>query len=80
MKPIQFKKANMIIGKDQPEYLPLPAHACKDSQGTIISCWQLSFIERIKLLFTGTLWLSQLTFGDALQPQLPQVSNPFERR
>lgn len=75
MKPIPFKEQNVVFAKDQPEYLPLPAHNTSD--GTVISCWRLSLWERIKVLWTGRLWLSQMTFGQALQPQLPDVDSPF---
>jgi len=49
MKPINFPQKTHVIAKDQPEYLPLPAEVKKD--GTIISCWQFSFRERMKILF-----------------------------
>jgi hypothetical protein len=29
------------------------------------------------VLFSGKLWLRQLNFSEALQPQLPQVETPF---
>lgn len=77
MKPISFKEQNCVIAKDQNEYLSLPAWKSKD--GTIISCWQLSFIERIKLLFTGRLWFKILTFNKPLQPQRPLIDYPFNK-
>lgn len=75
MKPIEFKQQNITFAKDQPEYLPLPAY--RDEEGQVISCWGLSFYERIIILFTGKFWFRQLTFNDPLQPQLPQVKSPF---
>lgn len=76
MKPISFKEQNCIIGKNQKEYLPLPAW--KSKNGIVISCWQLSFLEKIKLLFTGKLWFTTLTFNKSLQPQRLTVDYPFE--
>lgn len=74
MKPCEFPGQNIVFAKDQPEYQPLPALRLDD--GTVTSCWQLSWGERLKLLLTGKLWFTQLTFGYALQPQLPQVDVP----
>jgi len=75
MKPIEFKEQNVVFAKDQPQYLPLPAR--REEDGMVITCWKLSFIERVKILFTGKMWLSQLTFNDPLQPQRPQVDSPL---
>lgn len=75
MKPIGFPEQNCVYGKDQPDYLPLPAH--RTAEGEVISCWKLSARERIKILFTGKLWWSVLTFNHPLQPQCPFVNKPF---
>lgn len=77
MSPVEFPEQTTVFAKDQPEYQPLPAHCAPD--GTVVSCWRLTRRERIKLLFTGRLWLLQLTFGAALQPQSPTVDYPFEK-
>ncbi len=77
MKPISFKEQNCIIAKNQKEYLPLPAWKSKD--GVVVSCWKLSFIERIKLLFTGRLWFKILTANKPLQPQRPLIDYPFNK-
>jgi len=68
MKPIEFKEQNVIYAKDQPEYLPLPAFKNDSSYGEVISCWKLSFKERIILLFTGKLWVNLLSFNKPLTP------------
>lgn len=74
MKPIEFPEQNIVFAKDQPEYLPLPAHKADSQQGEVISCWQLSFKERIKILFTGKLWISLMTFNKPLTPMLPTTN------
>ena len=74
MKPIRFKEANTTFAKNQPEYLPLPAY--KGEDGLVISCWQLNWRERFKLLFCGQIWLSVLTFNRPLQPQKMNVERP----
>lgn len=74
MKPIEFPQANMVWAKDQKPYLPLPAH---QNEVETISKWKLTWWERIKVVFTGRLWLRQLNFGMPLQPQQPSVHTPF---
>ncbi len=56
----------VIYAKDQPEYLQLPA--LKFDDGLVVSKWKLSFVERIKILFTGNIFLGLLTFNKPLQP------------
>ena len=62
MKPIEFSEQNCIYAKDQPEYLPLPVHKTPD--GEVVSCWSLTWTERLKVLFRGHIWRSVLTFND----------------
>lgn len=76
MKPTEFAEQNCVYAKDQPEYLPLPAHKTED--GRVISSWKLTFRERFQVLFFGRVWLSQMTFHDPLQPQLPSIQSPFQ--
>lgn len=78
MKPIEFTEQNCVFAKDQPEYLPLPAHKTVD--GLIISCWSLSWRERIKVLFIGRIWWSVMTFNHPLQPLMSSVDSPFTRK
>jgi len=33
MKLIEFKEQTVVIAKDQPEYMPLPAHQFNDTDG-----------------------------------------------
>ena len=73
MKPIETKSTNCVYAKDQPQYLQLPVHKTED--GMVTSCWQFSFRERLRVLFTGKLFVSQLTFNLPLQPIRPSVIN-----
>jgi len=68
MKPIEFKEQNVIFAKDQPEYQPLPAFKSDSSTGEVVSCWQLSFKERLYVLFTGKIWLNLMSFNKPLTP------------
>ncbi|MGE5528072.1 MAG: hypothetical protein ACM3X6_02890 [Patescibacteria group bacterium] len=36
----------------------------------------MTFYERIKVLFSGRMWLNLLTFDQPLQPQLLSVDKP----
>ena len=70
MKPIDFKERNIIFAKDQSEYQSLPAYKNKNegNSGEVVSCWSLSFRERIKVLFSGKLYVSLMTFNKTLNP------------
>lgn len=77
MKLIEFPEQTVVIAKDQPEYLPLPAHRFKDDpQGRIAFCWKLTWRERLSVLFHGVVWHQVLTFHQSLQPQLMTVEKP----
>ena len=77
MKIIEFPEQTLVIAKDQPEYQPLPAHRLRgDPSGRVTCCWQLTWIERLRVLVTGTIWHQILTFNMALQPQLLLVKKP----
>jgi hypothetical protein len=81
MKPIKFPEANVVFAENQEEYLPLPAFVDReDPNGTVVSCWGLSLWERVKVLWSGRIYLSVLSFHQPLQPQLPAVDPPFVRR
>jgi hypothetical protein len=73
MIPVKFKGQNKTYAENQPEYIPLPVHEDKD--GTVTSCWQFSFIERLKILFGAKLFWQQLTFKRPLQPVKPSIGN-----
>jgi hypothetical protein len=73
MKPIEFKEQTVVFAKDQPEYLPLPAFVDPSPEGNVISCWKLSFKERIHLLLHGCIWLSLMSFHKPLTPSFITV-------
>ena len=74
MKPIEFKHQNIVFAKDQPDYQPLPALKINSPQGEVITCWELSFKERLKVLFSGCIWLSLMTFNKPLTPTFLSVN------
>ena len=57
MKPINFDEANATYGAEGCG--DLPAWQGADTCGVyrIISCWKMPFRQRIKILFTGKIWL-----------------------
>ena len=68
MKPIEFPEQNVVFAKDQPEYLPLPAHKVSEPEGRVIFCQQLTFTERVRVLFTGKIWCALMMFNKPLTP------------
>ena len=77
MNLIEFPEQTVVIAKDQPEYLPLPAYRYpNDPQGRVACCWKLTWRERLIVVLTGRLWHQILTFNKPLQPQLLTVTKP----
>ena len=68
MTPKQFPEANTVFAKDQPEYQPIPAFKAESPQGEVVTCWKLSFRERLRILFKGEIWLCLMTFNKPLTP------------
>jgi hypothetical protein len=64
----------IVFAKDQPQYRQLPAVRLDD--GTVISRWTLTWRERLRVLWTGSLWLSCLTFNHPLQPTRLETAEP----
>lgn len=76
MNLVEFPEQSVVYAKDQPEYLPLPAHRFNDAEGRIACCWRLTWRERFKVLFSGVVWHQILTFNAPLQPQLLSIEKP----
>jgi hypothetical protein len=70
----EFPEQSTVIAKDQPEYLPMPAHVSADA--IVTCCWRLTFRERLRVLLRGTVWHQIMTFGSQLQPQRLSVERP----
>lgn len=87
MKPVNFKHQNTIFAKDQPEYHPLPALRLGGKEGEVVSCWEVSFWERVRILFTGKVWVSIMTYKKPLSvvqkiikmTQKEMFENSFQR-
>lgn len=70
----------IVLAEDQPEYLPLPvAHVqYLGGEQALISRYRLTWLERLRVLFTGSIWIEQMTAGQ-LQPQRPTVYEPLTK-
>lgn len=66
MKPTKFKECNLEYAKNQPEYNSI--HVFKTDDGEVITYWKMSFLERLRVLFKGGIWLSLQTFNRGLTP------------
>lgn len=74
MKPIDFKGSNVVMGKGQPEYLPLPAY--RDEKGGVTSVWELDDKERQRIADGAKICTCLYTGGGPIQPQqvwVPEV-------
>lgn len=63
-----------VFAKDQPEYLPLPAF--RDIHGTVVTRWHMGWRERWKILCSGNVWLTIMTFNQKLQPVKIEAVEP----
>jgi hypothetical protein len=68
----------VVYGEDQPEYIPLPA--IKTDDGAVTTRWKCSIIDRLRVLFLGNIYHTQLTFNKTLQPICLQTDKPTVTR
>ena len=63
----------IVIGKGQPEYLPLPAIRSAD----MVTCrFRLTWRERLAVAIGGNLWLQQMAFARPFQPVMIHTEEP----
>ena len=67
-----------VLGKDQPEYVPLPMVYLDTPQRPVISRWRLTDEERAAVAAGGDVILTQLIFGELFHPVHLQVAMPDE--
>ncbi len=65
---LPFGWSSTTYAKDQTQYLPLPVIRSASIRGHVVSRWKLSWRERLRVLFSGDIWLMLLTFHEPLQP------------
>jgi hypothetical protein len=76
MDAINFKGCNIVYGKDQPEYIPLPANYDKNT-GFAITQWKLTDEEVAEIVRNKRLFIGISTLGKPMQPILPSVLAMF---
>jgi hypothetical protein len=57
---------SVVYAKDQPEYIPLPVN--RTDTGELETKWKLTWWERWRVLWHGTMYIHILTFNQRLQP------------
>lgn len=76
MRPIDFPQANLTLAKPatmtDEECQPLRVH--RDGP-QLISCWGLTWRERLAVLFRGRVWL--WVWGGGHPPVALEVETPF---
>ena len=77
MKPIKFKEANKELQKpvDMTIEQCSPLHIIQTGN-ICISCWRVSFKEKLILLFSGKLWLT-VRSGQTQPPVKITIDKPF---
>jgi hypothetical protein len=70
----------IVLAKDQPQYIPLPAvpYADQHEQIRVLTRWRLTDEERAAIANGVDLWLELMTFGEPLQPVRLSVECPIE--
>lgn len=63
----------VVLGENQPEYIPLPAAVIPSVTQTMVTRWRLSESERQQIANGHDIVLQQLTFGRPFQPVNLQV-------
>ena len=68
----------IVLGKDQPEYTPLPAVYLNAPTVPMVTRWRPADEERAAIAAGADLVFTQLTFGMPFQPVHLQVTMPDE--
>lgn len=72
-----FPQSNLILGAGQSEYEPIYAHKGPGPQVPIVTPFRLGPDELEEIARTGTIWITQLTFGDKFHPIALSTRDPF---
>jgi hypothetical protein len=63
-----LEQFEIVFGKNQPEYMPLPALVGSLPNTNVISRWKLTDEERTAIAAGADIYTSQMTFGSLFQP------------
>lgn len=78
MKLQKFDQANTFYPAEQAT-MSGDFYAYKGQDGQVVMLWRLSFLDRVRLLFRGKLWVRVLTFNQPLQIHVVTADSPFEK-
>lgn len=70
-----FKHREVIYGKSQPAYMPLPSLKGLTPEWPVLTRWKFNDAERIAIMNGEDLYLTVYTFGMALQPLKLEVGD-----
>lgn len=78
LKPRNFKQANRVYKapENMSEEECANLYVFTDGQCTV-SCWTLSLFQRLYILFTGKIWLHQLSGSTVYPTALSCEDSPF---
>ena len=84
MKPVEPIRCGdgmtrVVFGAGQPQYNPLPALVLDTPERHVVSRWQFTEDERRAILDGACLELSQMTFGEPIQPVHLSIEGVGER-
>jgi hypothetical protein len=72
------EEIEVVLGKNQPQYMPLPVVYCDSPALPMVSRWRLDDEERAKIAAGADIVLQQLTFRKKFQPVNLQIVMPDE--
>lgn len=76
MNPVKFPGCNVVYGKDQENYIALPANFSTKT-GMAITQWEFTDDEVAEIVRNKRMFIGISTFGKPLQPILPTVMQIF---
>ncbi len=68
MQAVEFEGQTHVLGKDQDEYLDLPAKIGLTENVEFTTCWKMTDEEFEIFKKTRKVYMTQLTFGKPYQP------------
>ena len=72
------ERDEVVIARDQPEYLPLPAIQIQIGEAFgLLTRWRPTDEERAALANGADIWLEMMTGGEAMQPVRISVECPI---
>lgn len=72
----ELEPAEIKFADGQADYKTLPGLRHANEFGCVTTRWKLTWTERFRILFTGRMWVSQLTFHRPLQPISFDLTEP----